>query len=633
MGALKGDFHFVMSNVFVNNALTRIIGQWWNRLLGAAKEGSFSDQDEMYASHRTSRDYICNMFGIATWGMVFPVLTVVITQLTNAELAGMFSLAFITATLLMMIGNYGVRTYQVSDIDERHSFADYEVNRFITCALMMVVGVGYCMVRGYGGDMLTISIGVYFYRMIDALADVYEGRLQQQDKFYLAGISQAVRSVLVVLFFSLALLITRNVGVASIVMAVVAALTFVFLTFPLGLIETPKSPRCTFESVVVIFKQCFPLFLAVFLFNLIESMPKFVMEGVLPYDSQLYFNALYFPAQGIMLAIQLVYKPLLVRLTKEWADPSRRKRFDLAFLAMMGVVLAFTGVTAVLMGWIGIPLMSWIYGLDFEPYRGLAYVMVAAGGVTAAVDFLYQVITVLRRQGDVTKLYFITFGFSVFVPILLINFTGLPGAVIGYLIVMAILLSLLAMEYITIRVQFSHGAVWQEDDEALGRTPTLPVNPAMSGRIDISQADALRIRQKTKKAMHSAREQVKTGKTNVVRSHGSHAESTDGPARTTRVHGNIGQASPRVRVSGATVASTRASSDAEARERERKARVRAQLMEQAAKEKQRASEVREYEDDTQALAGRHASRHRVVHTRPSKNASSRGRDTRGKHQR
>ena len=81
--------------------------------------------------------------------------------------------------------------------------------------------------------------------------------------------------------------------------------------------------------------------------------------------------------------------------------------------------------------------------------------MVAAGGVTAAVDFLYQVITVLRRQGDVTKLYFITFGFSVFVPILLINFTGLPGAVIVYLIVMAILLSLLAMEYITIRVQFS----------------------------------------------------------------------------------------------------------------------------------------------------------------------------------
>ena len=93
------------------------------------------------------------------------------------------------------------------------------MNRFITCALMMVVGVGYRMVRGYGGDMLTISIGVYFYRMIDALADVYEGRLQQQDKFYLAGIRRPCARFSSLFFFSLALLITRNVGVASIVMA------------------------------------------------------------------------------------------------------------------------------------------------------------------------------------------------------------------------------------------------------------------------------------------------------------------------------------------------------------------------------------------------------------------------------
>ena len=107
--------------------------------------------------------------------------------------------------------------------------------------------------------------------------------------------------------------------------------------------------------------------------------------------------------------------------------------------------------------------------------------MVAAGGVTAAVDFLYQVITVLRRQGDVTKLYFITFGFSVFVPILLINFTGLPGAVIGYLIVMAILLSLLAMEYITIRVQFSHGAVWQEERRGFGSYADVACEPCYVG--------------------------------------------------------------------------------------------------------------------------------------------------------
>ena len=101
--------------------------------------------------------------------------------------------------------------------------------------------------------------------------------------------------------------------------------------------------------------------------------------------------------------------------------------------------------------------MSFLYGVDFEPYRGLLYVMLACGGVTAAIDFLYQVITVMRRQRDVTTLYLVTFGFSLFVPILLVSFAGLSGAVLSYLIVESILLVLLTWEYFRIRRDLAQG--------------------------------------------------------------------------------------------------------------------------------------------------------------------------------
>ena len=68
----------------------------------------------------------------------------------------------------------------------------------------------------------------------------------------------------------------------------------------------------------------------------------------------------------------------------------------------------------------------------------------------------------LRRQKSVMKLYVITFGFSLFVPILLIDFTGLPGAVIGYLIVMTILMVLLVWEYISICLDLSKHPVSQK---------------------------------------------------------------------------------------------------------------------------------------------------------------------------
>ena len=76
--------------------LTRAVNGWCNRLLGAVTEGELADQPAEYASHRTTRDYICNTLGTSAWGMVFPVLTIVVTQLAGVELAGMFSLAFVT---------------------------------------------------------------------------------------------------------------------------------------------------------------------------------------------------------------------------------------------------------------------------------------------------------------------------------------------------------------------------------------------------------------------------------------------------------------------------------------------------------------------------------------------------------
>lgn len=435
--------------------LGMLIGNWWNRLISAVYSGSLSSQTEQYAAHNTTRDYIWNSVGLGAWGVVFPILSIVTTQLVGVEQAGRFSMAFVTGTLLLFIANYGVRTFQVSDIAEKHSFADYQANRVVTCIVMMFVGILYCQLRGYDPQMFTLCMGMFVYRAIDGLADVYEGRLQQMDKLYLAGISQAIRSAAVIIAYSALILISRSIGTAGIAMAVASVASFVLLTLPLTYFETPKSAKLSIVSVKDLFVQCFPLFVALFLYNLIDNMPKFSMEGVLSYDNQLYFNALFSPAHIIIMVIGFIYKPQLMRLAEIWADPKRRGRFDLIVLAVLAIIVALTFGVAAFMGTIGIPIMSFLYGVDFEQFRGLAYVMVATGGVCAAIDFLYQIITVLRRQKAVTRVYLLTLGFSLFVPPLLIGFTGLPGAVLGYLIVMCILLVLLVTEYLSIHAELS----------------------------------------------------------------------------------------------------------------------------------------------------------------------------------
>ncbi len=437
--------------VHKQNPIARIVNQWFDRVFGAMKGDGLEEAEAVYAPHRTTRDFVCNTIGSGAWALVFPVVTMVSTQLVGVEQAGMISMAFVVGILLMFVGSFGVRTYQVSDTAMEHSFKDYQANRWITCILMVVVGWLWCTLHGYGDEMFNISMGVILYKMIDALADVYEGRLQQVDKLYLAGISQALRSVFALVVFCIVLFVSRSAVAACYGMAIAACLTFVAVTWPLTLMEAPPSHSFSFSRFARLFKVCAPLFLALFLFNVIENMPKFVMEGMLPYDNQLYYNAIYFPAQMILIMAQLVYKPLLLRMAGVWQDGSKRRKFDLILLGIVAIIAAITAIACAIMAWIGIPVMNFLYGIDFTKFRGLLFLMLITGGITAAIDYLYQVITIMRRQKDVTALYLVTFGFSLFIPFLLIRYAQLEGAVLSYVIIEAILFVLLVWEYLRIR--------------------------------------------------------------------------------------------------------------------------------------------------------------------------------------
>ena len=65
--------------------------------------------------------------------------------------AGVFTIAFAIGNLMLAVGKYGVRQFQVSDIKEKYSFREYVFSRVLTSILMInasVVYVGYYYVMG-----------------------------------------------------------------------------------------------------------------------------------------------------------------------------------------------------------------------------------------------------------------------------------------------------------------------------------------------------------------------------------------------------------------------------------------------------------------------------------------------------
>ena len=237
----------------------------------------------------------------------------------------------------------------------------------------------------------------------------------------------------------------------------------------------------SFRSIGSMFKQCFPIFVALFLYAVVDNTPKFVMELTLPYENQLYFNALYFPAQALLLTVGLIYKPQLVRMAATWADRTMRKRFDIFIVVMLLGVVLITILMVLFMKYAGVAILGLLYGVDFEKFRTLSYMMIIAGGMTGAIDFLYQVITIMRRQELVTRTYLVAFAVGVASSILLIHFGKLEGAVTSYLVVMSVLFVALLWVYISQRVSLARHP--ERDMAIMLPAPgeTGGVNAALSG--------------------------------------------------------------------------------------------------------------------------------------------------------
>ncbi len=386
------------------------------------------------------KDYLWNTLGSIAFAFSFPIMTIIVTHLQGEEIAGMFSVAFITAQMFMIVGNYAVKVYQVSDTENKYSFFDYQVQRFLTCIMMISLNLFYNFVKGYRDKLLLISFLICLYKAVDALADVYEGELQKSGLLYIAGKSLFWRTVISVIAFSVSLVLSNNL-IMSIVVALITSCIFLIILAILPIKRSLKyeNHKWNSQKVISIFIQCFPLFLSVFLVNYINNSPKYAMEGVLEYKYQTYFNALYFPAQTINTLTSFIFKPMLTVMAEYWngEEKDKLKKFVNRIVKLI-VCFQILGMIGIYL--LGIPILEFVFGVNLVEYRYHAVWMIAAGGIIAIVNFLYNVLVVMRKQKRFVLVYIITFVFALLIPRFLVERWYMWGSCLSYFILVSILL-------------------------------------------------------------------------------------------------------------------------------------------------------------------------------------------------
>ncbi|ROR31464.1 O-antigen/teichoic acid export membrane protein [Mobilisporobacter senegalensis] len=360
-------------------------------------------------------------------------LLMVVTRICGASQAGIFSIAFAIAQLMLTIGRYGMRAYQATDLREEFSFSTYLTSRLITSFAMIISSVIYIIVSGYTIEKSIIIFFVCLIKMVDAVEDVFHGLFQQNFRMDVAGKLLAFRNFFTMLLFTVIILVFKNLLITCLLTSLLSIVFCILINIPFTTKFTDINFSWNYNNLKRLFIQCFALFAGSFLSLYIYNTPKNAIDKYMLNEFQTFYSILFMPSFVINLFSEFAFKPLLTNLAVYW-DKVEMKKFIYMIVKLISLIIFISFFVILISYFIGVEVLSLIYSVDIREYRIEFVILLIGGTFSAGVNFLYNVLAAIRKQKSILTAYGAIAITATFASAFFVKTYGIRGASMAYLL-------------------------------------------------------------------------------------------------------------------------------------------------------------------------------------------------------
>lgn len=376
------------------------------------------------------------------------IMLTVLSHVCDAATAGVFTIAYANANLFLNLGKYGVRNFQVSDVNEKYGFSAYHVARIVSVLAMIAFGTAWAIwssvTVGYSAEKFLVILVMLLFKAIDAYEDVFHGNYQQHGRLDVGARVLTLRMISMIVLYAGLIVVTGDLLVSLSVSTLFTAVFFVVETvwvkrrysLPHNQIATKPKPRTSLTLSLL--KECFPVFLALFLLFYIGNAPKYAIDAVMDDVAQAQYGYIAMPVFVVGLLANFIYNPIIASLSEDWAQGRVRKfarRFALQVLIIVGITAGcITGAWA-----IGVPVLDLLYNAELAPYKADLLILLVGGGFLATATLFTTGLTIIRRQNKLIPGYVAVSIAALVLCTPAVSTGGIHGASLIYLALMAVL--------------------------------------------------------------------------------------------------------------------------------------------------------------------------------------------------
>ena len=345
------------------------------------------------------KDYTWNTIGVFTQNAISPLLLIVVTRINGIFDSGLFSFAFSVAIIFWVIGMWGGRTYQVSDVKREFSHHSYVMVRVLLAFVMVIGALIFVGVNHYDTAKSSIVIVLVLFKVLESIADAVYGVMQVHDRLYVTGKSLTYKALGGFGVFAAIDFATHSVLLGSLGIVLVNIILIIFYDIrvvrKLAIVAIiPRHLNQIVKSAVRIMMRTWPVFVVVFLSMFSLNTPRYFIDMYHPEEVG-YFGILAMPITLIALTMAFILQPKVVHLSKLY-EKREYNVFNQTVNKIMLVTVGI-GVVVLLVAYvIGVPVLELVFGIDFSQYQLPLMIIVTGGIINATVSVFINIFTIIR---------------------------------------------------------------------------------------------------------------------------------------------------------------------------------------------------------------------------------------------
>ena len=342
------------------------------------------------------KNLLFNTAGSLLFYLCQAALNLLVTALAGVAANGMLATAMTIANVCLSVASFGMRTFQVSDLEGKYADRTYLLSRYVTLTAAGAGCLVFAFVNSYSAEQRWVIALYTAYRLIESWSDVWHGYLQKAERLDVVGISFGVRGLVTAGTATLGLVLTGNLVLTLAALFALNAVYVLAVDLPLAQKHADFATRGG-GSVWALLAECAPLAVYAALNTAIPSVPRYFCERVLGTVKMSYFNNVFLPVLILQVAVIYLFVPFITTFARLWNQKDKAGFFrGLVLLAAALAAMWAAGAAGVaLLGRWGLSIL-YPTSPEILDYAPLFQPLVLATVCTVASTVLCHLLTIAR---------------------------------------------------------------------------------------------------------------------------------------------------------------------------------------------------------------------------------------------